>query len=304
MNNFNSKPKSIQDKIEPLILPLVTAMGAFGGFPEPPNIFKNIIKNKFVQYFLLFLLIWQGGGGQNWKLSAKVTVIIFILFFIIKIFQSDKKEQFNESKQKFNSVRQIKIMFENNNNSIINFFKLTQSIKFYLNEKNLDGFSFERLNQLIYTPEEYSKFISNIDTTNIILYDVEANEDNFVFPNNIVSTIDKTIFHQLYEIFNENSSNNSYKAFEILCFLIIGRYLKNNNFEINIDQELYSTLYFEVNSLISNNEKSLILINKQNPELNKKINKNIALNLGNTYGLQIPTLEEINQTQPIININQ
>lgn len=92
--NNSKKPMTTKETLEPLILPLVTAVGAFGGFPEPPNTFKKIIRNKVVQYFLLFLLIWQGGGGQDWKLSAKVTVIIFLMFSVIKMFSS-KKENFN-----------------------------------------------------------------------------------------------------------------------------------------------------------------------------------------------------------------
>lgn len=108
MNNnaFVKRPqKSMAQKAEPLILPLVTAMGAFGGFPEPPSMFKNIIKNIVVQYFLLFLLIWQGGGGQNWKLSAKVTVVIFVLITAMKMFESNKKENFNQNSTNRRRVR-------------------------------------------------------------------------------------------------------------------------------------------------------------------------------------------------------
>ena len=91
--NYGAKPKSsIRDIAEPLILPIVTAIGAFGGFPEPPNMFKKVIQNKPVQYILLFLLIWQGGGGQNWKLSAKVTVVIFVLITAVNMFQKKEKK--------------------------------------------------------------------------------------------------------------------------------------------------------------------------------------------------------------------
>ena len=90
--NNSSQPNTTREKLEPLILPIVTAIGAFGGFPEPPNMFKKVIQNKVVQYLLLFLLIWQGGGGQNWKLSAKVTVVIFVLITVINMFTSKKRE--------------------------------------------------------------------------------------------------------------------------------------------------------------------------------------------------------------------
>jgi hypothetical protein len=92
--NINNKPAKhgIYKTFEPLILPIVTALGAFGGFPDPPNTFKRIIKNQIVQYLLLFLLIWQGGGGQNWILSAKVTVVIFVLITVVKMLEKKKKK--------------------------------------------------------------------------------------------------------------------------------------------------------------------------------------------------------------------
>jgi hypothetical protein len=92
MNYGNTKSKKgINEMIRPLVLPLVTALGAFGGFPEPPALFNKVIKNKIVQYLLLFLLIWQGGGGQDWMLSAKVTVVIFVLITVLNMLDSKKK---------------------------------------------------------------------------------------------------------------------------------------------------------------------------------------------------------------------
>ena len=86
INNSPKQPVGLKSKLQPLVLPLVTGLGAFGGFPEPPNMFKRVVKNKLIQYFLLFLLIWQGGGGQDWKLSAKVTLVIFVLITVINMF--------------------------------------------------------------------------------------------------------------------------------------------------------------------------------------------------------------------------
>lgn len=94
--NYGAQNKpTLRQSIEPLILPIVTAIGAFGGFPEPPNMFKRIIQNKVIQYLLLFLLIWQGGGGQNWKLSAKVTVVIFILITVLNYLEKKKQNKNN-----------------------------------------------------------------------------------------------------------------------------------------------------------------------------------------------------------------
>ncbi len=83
VNYGASKKSSIKEIGESLILPIATAIGAFGGFPEPPNMFKRFIQNKPIQYLLLFILIWQGGGGQNWKLTAKVTLIILVIITIM-----------------------------------------------------------------------------------------------------------------------------------------------------------------------------------------------------------------------------
>lgn len=73
---------SLGERIQPFILPVVTAIGAFGGFPTPPKIFLKIIKNEIIQYMLLYLLIWQGGGEQSWKLSLKVTLAIYIIITV------------------------------------------------------------------------------------------------------------------------------------------------------------------------------------------------------------------------------
>ena len=84
--NINyGKPIAINNlgkQIQPFVLPIVTAIGAFGGFPTPPKFFLNIIKNEIVQYFLLYLLIWQGGANQSWKLSLKVTLAIYIIITV------------------------------------------------------------------------------------------------------------------------------------------------------------------------------------------------------------------------------
>ena len=50
-------------------LPVATAAGALGGFPAPPPMIAKLLENEMVQYLQLFVLIWQGGGGQNWQTS-------------------------------------------------------------------------------------------------------------------------------------------------------------------------------------------------------------------------------------------
>ena len=65
--------------LEQMVLPLATAIGAYGGFPDPPRFFNNLVRNEFFRYVLLAVLIYQGGAGQDIKLSVLVTFVIFAL---------------------------------------------------------------------------------------------------------------------------------------------------------------------------------------------------------------------------------
>ena len=57
---------------------LGTGIGAYGGMPTPPKIFiKAVEKYSFLQWFLVYVLIWQGAGGFDEKLSLYGTIIVF-----------------------------------------------------------------------------------------------------------------------------------------------------------------------------------------------------------------------------------
>ena len=79
---------TIGSQLKPLILPIVTAIGAFGGFPQTPKVFGKVIKYEPIQYLLLFLLIWQGGADQNWKLALKVTLVFYIILTLGHIYDA------------------------------------------------------------------------------------------------------------------------------------------------------------------------------------------------------------------------
>lgn len=64
MNLFNGFPDDIS-LFSHILIATATGLGAFGGFPDPPKIFKNLIKNEIVKWILLAILIWQGGGGAS-----------------------------------------------------------------------------------------------------------------------------------------------------------------------------------------------------------------------------------------------
>lgn len=71
---------------QPVILALATAIGAFGGLPAPPKIFTTLSSFWLVQWFLLFVLIYQGGGGADLTFSATMTGVVFIVYHLLKVF--------------------------------------------------------------------------------------------------------------------------------------------------------------------------------------------------------------------------
>lgn len=62
------------------ILVVATLLGAFGGFPEPPKMFKELTKHDMVKWFLVFVLLYQGGAGQDIQLAAMITGIAYLLY--------------------------------------------------------------------------------------------------------------------------------------------------------------------------------------------------------------------------------
>jgi len=62
---------------EQLVLALATAVGAYGGFPNPPALFRQLTANELVQWAMVFVLVWQGGAGQDSKLALLVTAAMY-----------------------------------------------------------------------------------------------------------------------------------------------------------------------------------------------------------------------------------
>lgn len=67
---------------------MITAIGYWGGFPQPPYIIKLIFQYQPVQYLMVMFLVWQGKGGasNNDVRDILVSVAITALFFIITRF--------------------------------------------------------------------------------------------------------------------------------------------------------------------------------------------------------------------------
>lgn len=66
----------------------VTGLGGFGGFPQTPVLFKQLYEYfPSIRWLILFLLIWQGGGGAAFTrkaffLSIFTTLVIFLIYQI------------------------------------------------------------------------------------------------------------------------------------------------------------------------------------------------------------------------------
>ena len=68
---------------EKIVITILTALGAWGGFPAPPKAFNRLVTNEVVQYLLVFVLLMQGGTGGNYKLAGLATGIMYVLHRIL-----------------------------------------------------------------------------------------------------------------------------------------------------------------------------------------------------------------------------
>ena len=91
-----------------------TGIGAFGGFPEPPKLFRQLIlKYEALRWLLLFILIWQGsGGGANFSWISVSTSIFctFVVYIIYNLPFVRKGLKEYESKKKTNIMSRNKSM--------------------------------------------------------------------------------------------------------------------------------------------------------------------------------------------------
>ena len=70
------------------VLVMATILGAFGGFPAPPKFFKWVTSFQLVQWGLVAVLAYQGGGGENIMLSLIMTALAFVVYMAFKMFES------------------------------------------------------------------------------------------------------------------------------------------------------------------------------------------------------------------------
>lgn len=83
------------DDSRTLVLNLCTAIGAWGGFPDAPAIFTRTVDSyPMLKWVLLSVLIYQGGGEQDFQLAVELTVIIFFVYNILEKYEQSKTELF------------------------------------------------------------------------------------------------------------------------------------------------------------------------------------------------------------------
>ena len=106
-----------------LIAAIGTGIGAFGGFPEPPKLFKQLIRNyEAIRWLLLFVLIWQGsGGGADFSWGSVSTSIFctFMVYIIYNIPIVRKGLDVLESKKEPTFCRAMKVCQQKKSNETI-----------------------------------------------------------------------------------------------------------------------------------------------------------------------------------------
>ena len=79
---------------------IATSIGMFGGFPEPPKVFQNLVEDyPILKWTLVFVLIFQGMGGQDIYWSIIGTVATFLIYKGMEYLETGKIEMFTNSKK-------------------------------------------------------------------------------------------------------------------------------------------------------------------------------------------------------------
>ena len=63
--------------------PLATALGAFSVFPEQPALLKELSTNEWFRWFLVYVLILQGGADWKWDLALVATIVTYLLVRVL-----------------------------------------------------------------------------------------------------------------------------------------------------------------------------------------------------------------------------
>ena len=92
-----------------VILNFCTAIGAFGLMPTPPKALQLLAENfKPFQWFLVAVLVYQGGGEQDIQLAIEVTVIVFIIYRIFAVIDGESFISFETSLSDASDASEVK----------------------------------------------------------------------------------------------------------------------------------------------------------------------------------------------------
>ena len=72
-----------------LLLCLSTGVGAWGGFDSAPKVFKKLTRYGWFRFLLLFLMIWQGGGGLNIFVTLFGTTAFYLLDYLLNRYETE-----------------------------------------------------------------------------------------------------------------------------------------------------------------------------------------------------------------------
>ena len=71
---------------------MATSIGMLGGFPQPPKIFLKFVEDyPFLQWGLVYVLIYQGMGGQDMYWSIIGVGATFALYKIMNYFENNRE---------------------------------------------------------------------------------------------------------------------------------------------------------------------------------------------------------------------
>lgn len=66
-----------------VMLALATMIGAFGGFPAAPQALTSFAQSPAAKWFLVWVLVYQGGGKQDITITTAATVVGYLAFFVV-----------------------------------------------------------------------------------------------------------------------------------------------------------------------------------------------------------------------------
>ncbi len=91
VSNFLPKGMFSQKFALVMVGVLATAIGAFGMLPPPPRMLVNLVERyPILQWALMYVLIWQGSGGYDEKLSLFGTAVVYVIYTVMKSYDDEE----------------------------------------------------------------------------------------------------------------------------------------------------------------------------------------------------------------------